>query len=560
MSLGKEDLNMRNQNNKTKAQTSRRQFLKGSLVTGVAGAVAASGMAPATAKADATPAAARSLHSWETPPETIPDSRIVKTVEADIVIVGAGCAGLNAAYGAARNGAKVVVIEKMKTFSARGNCNAALNSKLQRKKGYKIDPDEVVANLICFSGNRSNQELLKLWAYKSGEIFDNILDLCDKNGVEVTLLETFNPSKKYPYLYPGFPTAHIFAKPGAARSTGNEYVPTQIYLLELIEKYAKEAGAQFFYRTPARQLIKSADGRITGVIGESREVGLVRYIARKAVILASGGYTENKEMINAWCPAANDPEIGSYMPIGGNTGDGFNMGLWAGAALQKWPHPIMVHTIPGISIDQMTGNQSFMHVNRLGVRYENESLPNQALCDGRFRQPGKQAWAVFDAKYEKDHDSFKTGFDGPICESMAALEESVAKGLVLKANTIEELGKKMGVPVERFKQSVARYTEFARKGKDEEFDKDAFLLFTIEKAPFFAIPIKSHLLTTVGGLDCDSDMQVLDTKGNKIPGLYAAGNTMGNFFANEYPLLAPGLSHGRAIVLSQILGERLAKS
>jgi fumarate reductase flavoprotein subunit len=539
---------------------SRRQFLKGSLVAGVAGAVAAAGVAPSVAHAASVETTAKPQHSWEVVPEPIPDSKIAKTIDVDIVIVGAGCAGLNAAYSAAKNGAKVVVIEKMKTFSVRGNCNAALNTKLHRDKGIKIDPDEVVANLVCFSGNRSDQQLLKLWAEKSGEVMDHIIELCGKNGVEVSILETFDPSRKYPQLYPGYPTAHIFAKPGAARTTGNEYVPTQIYLLELIEAKAKEAGAQFFYRTTARQLIKGEDGHIAGVIAETKGTGMVKFLAKKAVIMASGGYTENKEMLDAWCPVAHEPEIVAYTPVNGNQGDGFNLALWVGAGLQKWPHPIMIHTIPGIGVDQMTGNQSFMHVNRDGLRYENEALPNQTLCDGRFRQPGKQAWAIFDAKYEKDHETFKTGFDGPICEPIAALEESVAKGLALKADTIEELGKKMGVPVEAFKQSVARYTEYARKGKDEEFNKDAFILFTIEKAPYFAIPIKSHLLTTVGGLDCDSEMQVLDTKGKKMPGFYAIGNMMGNFFANEYPLLAPGLSHGRAIVLSQILGERLAKA
>jgi fumarate reductase flavoprotein subunit len=107
---------------------------------------------------------------------------------------------------------------------------------------------------------------------------------------------------------------------------------------------------------------------------------------------------------------------------------------------------------------------------------------------------------------------------------------------------------------------VACYTEYARKGKDDDFNKDAWVMFTIEKPPFFALPIKSHMLVTVGGLDCDPDMQVLDKSGNKMPGLYAIGNMMGNFFANEYPLLAPGLSHGRAIVLSHLLGQKLAKA
>jgi fumarate reductase flavoprotein subunit len=84
-------------------------------------------------------------------------------------------------------------------------------------------------------------------------------------------------------------------------------------------------------------------------------------------------------------------------------------------------------------------------------------------------------------------------------------------------------------------------------------------MFTIEIAPFYAIPLISQFMVTVGGLNINPHMQVLDKEDNVIPGLYAVGNIAGNFFAVEYPLICPGLSHGRALTLGYVLGEMLAK-
>ena len=136
-------------------------------------------------------------------------------------------------------------------------------------------------------------------------------------------------------------------------------------------------------------MIREANGRVTGVVAEAKGSGYIKFSARKGVVIATGGYGENPEMVEAWCPIANMPEIKAYTPVGGNTGDGFNMALWIGASLQNWPHPAIFHTSK-MGIEPMTGNQSFLHVNRLGLRYENENLPNQNASDGRFLQPGTQ--------------------------------------------------------------------------------------------------------------------------------------------------------------------------
>ncbi|MBP1626615.1 MAG: hypothetical protein H6Q00_1090 [Holophagaceae bacterium] len=544
-------------------ESGRRNFLKQSLFAGVAastfGKLGATQVFEGPEAAPATPGAPAGGYSWEKSPAPIPESRITQTIETDLVILGAGTAGLGTALGAVEAGLKVVVVEKMKTYSARGMHNGAIGTKAQKKAGISIDKDRVVAELMAFSGNRVHQKLVRLWVEKSGEVMDHFCDLAAAKGMGVMVVDTFAVGRKYPDLYPGYSTAHQFTLPGADFSAGNTYIPTQQNFLGMLEEETKKRGAQFLYSTPAQQLIREKSGRVVGVVAKGKG-GYIRILAKKGVIIATGSYTENPEMINAWCPEAALPELKIYTPFGGNTGDGLKMALWVGASMQSFPHGTMIHTIPGIGTDIMAGNQSFMQVNKFGERFCNEALPNQTLYNGRSMQPSKKAWAVFDDNWERDHATFKSGFDGPICEDRAGLEDSVKKGLALKADTLEGLARAMGVPAESLKASAARYSKFAKQKKDEDFDKEPFLMFPIEKGPFYALPIKTCLLVTVGGLNVDQDMQVLDKQDNRIPGLYAAGNAMGNFYAHEYPLHCPGLSHGRASILGYLLAKQLAKA
>lgn len=496
---------------------------------------------------------------YKKPPVPIAEKDITHHVDADVVIIGAGCAGIFAAHSAAEHGLKVAVVEKFPTLSARGMDNGAVNSKLQLAAEKKIDEDLLFADLVRFANNRAHPELISVWVRQSGRVFDHYIDLCHSNGMQVALVDSFSVAKQYPDLYRQYPTAHIFAGAGQKISTGNEYIPTQQSFLEFVEGECKKLGVSFYYNVACEEILRENDGRVNGIIGKTSEGEFVKFAAAEAVILAAGGYTENQNMIDAWCPVVKDAEIKTYNPAGGNNGEVMAQALWVGAGLQNWPHPAMIHTIPGFHIDLMAGNQSFMHVNRLGKRFQSESLPNQSLVDGRLRQPNHQAWAIFHADYEKDHTTFQTGFDGPVTEPIDVLNSHADKGRLFRADTLEELAQKMGIPADNFIATCTRYTEMAYKGKDEDFSKEPYLMFPIEKAPFYAVPIHSHLLVTVGGLDCDPDMQVLDLHGNKIDGLYAVGNMQGNFFANEYPLMAPGLSHGRAITLSYVLGERLAQ-
>jgi fumarate reductase flavoprotein subunit len=128
----------------------------------------------------------------------------------------------------------------------------------------------------------------------------------------------------------------------------------------------------------------------------------------------------------------------------------------------------------------------------------------------------------------------------------------------LTANTIEELAEKMNVPVETFKATIKRYNELAEMGKDLDFNKRADRLTAIDRPPFYAGKGRYRLLAVMGGLNVNTRLQALDKDREIIPGLYLAGNTMGNRFAVDYPTMAPGISHGMALHFGRIAGYNAA--
>jgi fumarate reductase flavoprotein subunit len=138
------------------------------------------------------------------------------------------------------------------------------------------------------------------------------------------------------------------------------------------------------------------------------------------------------------------------------------------------------------------------------------------------------------------------------------LEALLERGLLKKADTIEELAEQMEVPVETFKATVERYTELANMGRDLDFGKVAFRLTPIDTPPFYALKGAAGFLTTINGLRINSELQVLDTEHRPIPGLYAAGDVSGSFFANDYPELQVGIALGRTLTFGYIAGQNAA--
>lgn len=136
----------------------------------------------------------------------------------------------------------------------------------------------------------------------------------------------------------------------------------------------------------------------------------------------------------------------------------------------------------------------------------------------------------------------------------------IAKGYVQKADTIEELAKKLGLPAAQLKATVARNNELYRKGEDVDYGKEKHRLSAVDKAPFHGAKNTNWMLCTMDGIQINTNMNAIDTEGNPIPGLFVIGNDSGGYFANEYPNLATGMACGRTVTFGRIVGRMLAKA
>ena len=530
-----------------KTMEGRRGFLKGSLTAG-AGMLVASAVPASIQAAEPHSNSGCKKYSFDTPPAPIPASAIKSKKTADVVVLGCGVSGLCAAMSAASAGAKVILLEKRNTFTTHGGANGVMDSRAHRRQDITIPRDKVMADLMRFGAYRVNPDLHRVWANESGRVMDKLLDLADAEGVNY-FVPPIGKVEHWPYI--DFPLPIIFL-PGI-----------NVTLCEMLMKKCQALGVEMMFETPAEQLIrKDNKSKVTGVIAKGKE-GYVRVDANKGVIICTGGYTHNTEMHEKYSPRVLKVCNKAYFE-GSDTGDGILMGMWAGGVKQETDCPMLWDgELPGgdgmfISI----ARQPFLYVNTLGKRYMNEEAPFGYVANGDLMQPGCRRWTVWDANWDDDKEKFHSvackDMHSPIFWNDKSYEKWKAKGKIIEANTIEELGKKMGVPVDTFVASVKRYNEMAAKGFDDDYGKNPAMMTSILKPPFGATLSGTAILVTVDGLRINTDMQVLDAESKPIPGLYAAGNASGDFFANDYPITSGGVSHGRALTFGWLAGEKAA--
>ncbi|MEM3398791.1 MAG: FAD-dependent oxidoreductase [Nitrososphaerota archaeon] len=510
-----------------------------------------------------------------TPPLPIPDEKIAEKITADIVVVGAGLAGLMAAYSAAEEGANTVVIEKHKGPNVRGaHINPGPAGKLFKEAGISVDYEKAIREQIdVISGNKVDESLVRLWLANSSRIADFIADLARANGIPAQVLKpkTYLEDEWREWPRPTYKFSDETDFDGVAQ------------LAPVLEKLAKDKGAKFYYNTRAVQLIRE-NGKVTGVVAQDANGRYIKFTSNKAVILCTGDYSSNKDLLKLWAP----PEVARLADIPNriiypmitptNTGDGQLMGLWIGAALDEPPHCplcyIMTGGDVGFAISSLAGLgpgkgymlicNPFLFVNTLGERFTNEALPWMWTINRVLQQPKAMYWAILDSKWEEQVTKHGGGYRRITDPELGKefLQGALNNGAAVTANTIEELAEKMGVPIETFKKTIERYNELCKKGVDEDFGKPSRYMAPIENPPFYAIQGIAVLLNMVGGgLKVNKRLQVLDKEGKPIPGLYAAGNAAGGFYAQYYSLVViPGLSHSRAVTFGYLAGKSAVRS
>ena len=560
------------------ANLSRRSFISGTAAVASTAALAGT---VTSALADEAQETAAYTPSFMQAPAPIDAADIKETVDADIVIIGSALSGLCACRAAVENGAKnIVVIEKADTWQCRSNQFGTIGGKIQEDLGIKIDRNAAVGQLMKECGYRPNQRILNLWADNSGEAFDwflapmegkyvveNESDPYDAEEGHLSVRKTHWPEPDNSHteddFYPIFSDCQIT-------------LPTMSPWVEAIYNICVEAGVTFKFSTWARQLVReNNEGPVTGVICQDVDGNYSQVNASKAVLLATGDFAGNKDMMSYYVPwatrfasifpnrdAAGDPT---------NTGDGQCMGMWIGAKMEDGPLAPMTHHLGG-----PLGMDAFLLTDVNGDRFVNEDVGGQPFQNQLSRLPKKTAWQVFDSEWPNqlqymdcghgnvswyvDDDKVPGGSYGRNAYiSQAMFDEAMSGDAGVQADTIEELAEKMGVPVEEFCATIERYNELAKKGVDEDFGKRADRMFAIENPPFYGYRLTDTvLLVCMGGLETTVDFEVLDTNDDVIPGLYAVGNAQGGRFLVDYPLPCPGISHGMAMTHGMLVGRILA--
>ena len=272
-------------------------------------------------------------------------------------------------------------------------------------------------------------------------------------------------------------------------------------------------------------------------------------------------------------------------PGASNNGDGIRAALWAGAIMDEQP-TVMVfdrggvpagakggcaYTQPGIMTH--IGSQPFLKVNKDGERFCNESVPYDFMyAAGTLERDGVYC-EIWDANWLEHVEQFHTLACSRIIPSptgghvqifnaeseTAMIEETlIPAGVVVESDTLEGLAEALQIPADAFVATVERYNELCEKGVDEDFGKEGYRMLPLSTPPYRAATIGGQLLCTLDGLRVNTDLQVLDENHDPIPGLYAAGNDSGGFFANNYPELLPGVACGRTITFGRLVGKTVA--
>lgn len=529
---------------------SRRDLFKfgGVAAVGAAGASMLGGCAPQAAPTGATSATAKDgLPSFFTKPDAITD--IAETKDYDVVVIGAGAAGVPAAISAFQAGAKVALLQKEATAISQGNTCDSIIVEESDPAGV-----EAVVSLITEdSCHRSHREQVRLWAYNSGEALKWFWDIAGQAGAQVVdstakWTSAIKQIDGYNITY----FAYDFGPKPYNTGSGMRDIAT----------WAEKQGVEIFYNTPAAQLVQDSAGAVTGVIAEA-DNGYVQLNAAKGVIVATGDYENDDEMM-----AYYEAEMANiYRKEQNKTGDGQKMMVWAGGRMEDVSGSKVLHDFdagPGSMADM-----PFLCVKNDGNRFCNEARSEMATMGNFLKSEEDAGWytQVFDSNYMTDC----AGWPGALIPPQAMVnympevkgeKTGVYDTLIntFTADTLKELGEKLELTdVDRFVKTVERYNELVEKGVDEDMGKAAQWLKPIVAPPFYGIHRRIGLSTIIHGVNVNADMQVLDENGEPIEGLYSIGNCAGNFFGSpDYPMTVPGLSLGRCHTQGYVVGRAVA--
>lgn len=456
--------------------------------------------------------------------------------DADIVIVGAGGGGLSAALEAVAQGAQKVIVLEMtaKTGGALNYTSGSMSAAgtiIQKEDGIEDTVESYVADIINNGddfGGKPNEELIRVYANEAAQTFDWLYE----NGLKDCKFSTDRATGARAVFAPEHALYSIQRTYKASPKDPANYKSAAHEVLDALVK--ADGRIEVKLNTKAKKLEANDKGQVLTVVTEDG----TRYTAQKAVIMATGGYSANGRLMAQFVPN------GDYYLAGGAAGadgNGLHMmqevgaGLTAMDAIPTFPMGLVSRDNPrtGSIASTYTWKAGGIVVNQNGERFCNETESNPAIREVALEeQPGAVQYDIFTDKIVEDLRANNGAF---FYDAFFADESMRGYHVVESAATLEELAEKIGVPAENLTRTVAAYNEAVEAGASDEFGRlydgtvNAYNFCTnkIEGDKFYAIRLQALCVMTLGGVTANSSMQVLDEAGNVIPGLYAAGETVG---------------------------------
>ena len=546
-------------------------------------------------------AASSSDEDWLGTESEIDESKVAKTVDVDVAVVGCGIAGVAACRSVAEDGGLVAAFEKADGPQCRSGEYAVINGMVQAKWGRdtwtREQIDDIIDSHMVESTYRCKRSIMSKWAHNIGDAFDWWVEanpdlyyaettrsaIPDENADNFIIPIFYPLPEHYDWKQERFP----------CYPTSVEFKPDQHVTVEANMQKAIDTGnVQTFYGCFVEKLIME-NGRCVGLYARDAATGeYIKCNASKGVILSTGDYSQNTKMLKHFCPEVIENNIQclfTNVDVEGNftnQGDGIQLGMWAGAQVQQSHAPMIPHMGGGADLAGVgvMGNAGFLNLDLNGKRFMNEDLPGQQLENQIELQKNRESWQIFDSNWPEQlpympaahggacyYEDYASEDEGPKnnttyrnYKSPYQLEAAVADGRAVKADTLEELVAKIYPDDTAAQQtaldSIQRYNELAKAGYDEDFHKPASRMWAVENGPFYADKFTTALLLVcIGGLESDEDCHTFDVDRNVIPGLYVAGNIQGNRFATEYPIGLKGVSHSMAMYYGYVAGKNALK-
>ena len=498
---------------------SRRGFIAGTAAT-AAVCAAGAGIAASEAKAEATAA---------------------KTIDCDIVVVGAGNSGLAACVQAAELGAKVVCVERQSAVGGNGQFTRGifgLGSSLMKEQGIEADGGALIREELKASQYRGSGVHLSAMVKAAGENIDWLLE----QGVTFTAVE--------------HETFHDFA---------GHYAGASEHYTAPMEAKANELGVEFVLDTLATDVLKAEDGSMCGIVAEGP--GGTVQVNAKAVILGGGGFVQNKELMKEFLGVDLDRNV-QLMGNPGIDGSTIQMAIAAGAK-SNMSHAGVQGTLQVVGLPDYIADNAFFSgtlentpfpgiwVNQDAVRYVNEDCGEESwpLSD-MATMAAKDNYVLLDeAMYADFVDSLGASRE----DVDAQLQEGANLGHVFQADSWEALAEAAGLNATQLVETVDRYNELCTAGADTDFGRAPEYLRAFGDGPYTAVQTGHLVICSFAGVCTDLSSRALDANDQPIPGLYVIGNDGAMLWANEYTIIIPGGTNGHNIHSGRVAAQDAVK-